>query len=202
MVALKAALTFRVLLALSTSASVTAAVAGPMAYQAAKAREVQVVQPAPTTTVPPTTPPPTRVVPGIVTTTSTSTTTTTTTTTLPDQPVPTTGVPQPPPLVGTGLFWSTSPDHAKPVQLIGGLGGYRVWVFVEAPSVQSVTFWWDDPTGAGVPAGTAIEAPFDVDPAGIDLRARLGLGRHTLLAEVTTTDGQTYRRLAEFDVAA
>ena len=46
---LQGLLSFRVVMALATSASVTAAVAGPMAYQATKARDV-VVAAAPTTT--------------------------------------------------------------------------------------------------------------------------------------------------------
>lgn len=222
LVALQGALSFRVLIALSTSASVTAAVAGPMAYQASKARDEQAVSaPAPGVTTTTSRPPivkidPTTSTPNTSTTTSSTTTTTepgvltpTTTrgpgatTTVPGAtttpPGPTTTVA---PLSATGLFFSASRDHSPPVPLAGGLGGYRVWLFVDAPKVRSVKFWVDDPTGAGAPDRVASSAPFDLDPAGIDLRATYGLGRHQLLAEITTTDGSTYRRLASFDVVA
>lgn len=191
-------LSFRVLVALATSASVTGAVAGPMAYQAAKARD-EVVVAAPTTVPPATTttseaeqvdpPPPT----------TTTTTSTTTTTTVAGRPAPaSTTTTTAPPLSSTGLFMSVYSDHSSPVPLDGGRARFRSWIFVDAPGVTSVRFWVDDPTGAGEPDRVA-EVPFDLDPDGIDLRLTYGLGRHTVLAEMTTVDG-TFRRLATFDV--
>jgi len=197
--ALQGMLTFRVLIALTTSASVTAAVAGPMAYQAAKARdEVVVAAPPPTTVAPTTTAPPAAPEPE-PTTSTTSTTTTSTTTTLPGAPAPTTTTA--PPLTGTGLFWSAYSDHDPPVVLDGGRAARVVWIFFDGPGVASVSYWIDDPAGAGTPV-TVTAAPFDLAPDGVDLRLAYGLGRHTILAEVTTVDGVTFRRLATFDVAA
>ncbi len=210
---LQGLLSFRVVMALATSASVTAAVAGPMAYQATKARD-EVVAAAPTTTTTTTVPtldPPPRSVPNAVTSTTSTTTTTTTTTTIAGQPAPTTtttttttiaGQPAPttttPPITATGLFSSVYSDHREPTPLDKSRAGARVWIFYDGPGVTSVTYWVDDPTGSGRPTRVA-KGPFDLDPAGTDWRVQYGLGSHTVLAEVTTVDG-TFRRLATFDV--
>ena len=196
---LQGLLSFRVVMALATSASVTAAVAGPMAYQATKARDV-VVAAAPTTTTTtattvPTLDPPPRSVPNAVTSTTSTTTTTTTTTTIAGQPAPTTTTPA---ITATGLFSSVYSDHREPTPLDRSRAGARVWIFYDGPGVTSVTYWVDDPTGSGRPTRVA-EGPFDLDPAGTDWRVQYGLGSHTVLAEVTTVDG-TFRRLATFDV--
>lgn len=212
---LQGLVSFRVVMALVTSASVTASVAGPMAYQAAKAREeVEVAAPAPTTTVATTTTPsPSRPGPVPATSTTTSSTTTSTTTLAPTTTVP--GAPPAPqtptvapssttsttsttipPVTSLGLFSSVSSDHSNPSVLAGSRAFGRVWLFFDGPGVTSVRYWIDG-DGSGAPDRVA-RSPFDVRPEGIEVRT-LGLGVHTLRAEVTTVD-DTYIRTATFEV--
>lgn len=199
-------LSFRVLTALATSVSVTAAVSVPLGYQAAKARdEVVAAAPATTTTVPgvvapgddPAPPP------GPTTTTTTSTTvpgpSTTVGVVIPANatipPGPTTSLPA---LTSTGLFASVSPDHSKPAILDRATLIRRIWVFFDGPGVESVSYWLDQPDGTGKPTATADGPPFDLAPEGFDFDD-LDEGLHSLLAEVTTPTGRS-RRLAVFEV--
>lgn len=201
---LKGLLTFRVLMALTTSLTVTGAVAGPMAYQAKQARnEVVIAAPAPTTTTTSAPTPPLSAPVASTTSTTSTTTTTTTTTEAPPAPVPpgsaaptTTTAPA---LTATGLLISVSRDHSAPKALQGSVSHVRAWLFFDGSGVTSVTYWLDDPTGTSEPIAVAT-SPFDVDPDGVVL-ATWGLGPHTLLAEVTTLDG-TYRRLASFTIGS
>lgn len=192
--ALGSMLSFRVILALVVSTSVTSSVTVPLAYQAHKARDEQVAAPTtvaptvPETPAPSTAPPPT--VPGETTTTSTSTTTT-----APGQTT-TTG-PAAEPISSDGLFASNWADHTDPIPLEGAKVGRSVWVFFDAPDVVSVRFWLDDPDGAGAPTRSA-DAPFDLAPDSFDFRT-LAPGTHTLRAEVTTLTG-SYVRVATFTV--
>ena len=209
---LRSMLSFRVLMALTTSASVTASVAGPMAYQANKAREeMAIIAAAPTTTVAPipsTTsgrrPDPTDPAP------TTTSTTSSTTTPAPDAtttvPAPTTaGLTVPgattttiPLVTSEGLFVSQRADHSVPEALQGAAVGYRVWVFFDAPDVQRVRYWVDNPSGAGDPDRVAT-TPFDLGATGFDFTS-FSDGGHSLLAEVLTVSGTTYRRFAQFTV--
>ena len=184
---------FRVLMALITSTSVTAVVAGPMAYQASKARDEVVVaaDPVGTTT--------TSEAPTLATVVPATTTTTTTTTTIaPVVTVPGQTTTTLPDLLPTGLSVSPNADHTLAVALQGSRLFGALYLFFDGAGVTSVTYWTDDPTGAGAPIAVASAPPFDVNPAMVDLTA-LGVGPHTLLAEVSTTSG-TYRRLASFTV--
>jgi len=207
---LRSMLSFRVLMALTTSASVTASVAGPMAYQANKAREeMAITAAAPTTTVapiPPTTsrrrPDPTDPAP----TTTTPTTTTTAPGATTTVPIPTTAGPTVPgettttipPVTSEGLFVSQRADHSVPEALNSARVGRRVWVFFDAPDVQRVRYWIDNPSGAGEPDRVST-TPFDLGVNGFDFTT-FSEGPHSLLAEVLTVSGSTYQRFAQFTV--
>ena len=188
-------LSFRVVLALVVSTSVTSSVTVPLAYQAHKARDEQVAAP---TTVPPTIPEtvvtstaPAPTAPGETTTTTTSTTTT------PAPAEQTTTTASQEPISSDGLFASNWADHTDPIPLEGAKVGRSVWVFFDAPDVVSVRFWLNDPDGAGPPTRSA-ETPFDLAPDSFDFRT-LAPGEHTLRAEVTTLTG-SYVRVATFTV--
>lgn len=196
-------LSFRVLTALATSVSVTAAVSVPLGYQAVKAREVVVAAASTTTTTLPG-----EIEPGANATTQPTSTTTTSTTLpapttttgivipgTPTVPVPTTSVPG---ITSEGLFASVSPDHSKPAILNDATVIRRIWVFFDGPGVISVSYWLDQPDGAGKPTATADGPPFDLAAAGFDFDD-LEVGSHSILAEVTTASGR-YERFAVFNV--
>lgn len=194
---------FRVVLALVVSSTVTSTVSGPLAYQAYKAREER---PSGVAAQPPERPagrdeavgdpdhpPPPEV-------TSTTTTLPMVVTTNPESPTTTTTAVEPrgEPIGPEGLYAANRPDHTDAIALEGAAIAGTVWVFFDGEHARSVRFWIDDPDGAGQPDAVAAE-PFDLDPAGFDFTV-LDAGPHTLLAEVTTTEGTTFRRLATFRV--
>src|SRR5690349_3583029 len=120
--ALRAAVSFRVAVALVTSSSVTAAVAGPMAYQAAQARSstAAAAEAAPGSTVAPVPVP--VPVPGSPPEPAASapTTTISTTSTTVAPPAPSDGPTSTAadrPLEATGLFISVQADHAARIPL-------------------------------------------------------------------------------------
>ena len=221
-------LTFRVVLALVVSTSVTTAVSGPLAYQAHKARNADIA--APSDVAPPPSGP-------RATTTPTTTSTTTTTTTQPSPSMPATEpevtTPLDPPSstssttaprrnsptttsrpaattttapVGTpvvsgpdGIYVSNYASHRARVPLNGAKVGGTVWVFFDEPGVSAVRYWLNDPSGYGTPV-IETTAPFDLAADGFAF-STLEPGSHTLLVEATTSAG-TIRRLATFSVIA
>ena len=216
---LRGLVSFRVLMALTTSASVTAAVSGPMAYQASQARELLVAEgePLPSGEIrvgarPTTTAPKPISQPDATTSTTSTTTTPTAPTEAPTSTVApaTPTVPRPVPTLqpGTskptttvpsefGLYGSALPKRGRPVPLEYAEGHGPIYLYFELPGTKSVRFWLDNPTKTGAPTHVAASAPFDFGTGPLDLAA-LTPGQHSLTAEVTTTSGQVYTVTAPF----
>lgn len=208
--ALAGLLSFRVAVALSTSVSVTAAVAGPLAIQAMRVRDRQTAAAPTTTTAPPRpTSPPSTAGPS---TTVASTTTASTTTAPATEPVVaagtvvrTTTTVRPgttttlAPSVGTGLAAGVRDDRQDAVDLDGARLAGEVYLFVTTADVVRVRWWLDHDGPSGPPTRTATVAPFDLGSPFFDTTA-LSVGRHRVYAELDTQTG-TLRRSATFDVA-
>lgn len=250
----------RVLLALAVSTVVTAAVSGPMAYQAYQANAGSPASDT-TTTAPTTTGRPSvlseTTLPGRgsvalggttevpATTDRTSTTTTgssgSTVTTVPRRTTATTpattaargtgpAIAGPPPttitpgsstvvepprttttttalLPGDGIVFTLSTGLRDLRPLTGAVVSGRVWIYFEGTGVDLVRFWIDDPSGAGTPANTEDQPPYALvrgpangQPGSWD-STTVADGQHSVLTEVVTTTGSSYRRLAVFTVS-
>lgn len=195
-----AVVSFRVVVAMSTSVTVTVAVAGPMALEAYRVRhpdEVPVA--AADRPEPPGRPTPTEPAPD-------TTTTTTTTTTAPDAvPVTAPGTvvtttttiaaaTTTAPAIGPdGLSAGVRADRADAVALEGAVVTGEVYLFAEIAGATAVRFWVDDPTGSATPARSDATAPFDLGDPLVDTTT-LGVGEHTLLVEADTPAGPVRRR--------
>lgn len=194
-------LSFRVLVALTTSVAVTGAVAGPLAFRVANSEEAA---PAPSTTQPPrtsapsqsTTPEPpsssTTSSTTSTTTTTTSTTTTTTSTTT-TTTLPTTTI-QPP--SSDGIFVREDVASGASGLLNGAYVGASAFIWFAEPA-DSVAFYLDSPVD-DTPNRVDNVAPFDFaagangdaapfDPATVDV------GYHTLTVVVTGGTGPSTR---------
>ncbi|MFN8049982.1 MAG: hypothetical protein U0Q22_00915 [Acidimicrobiales bacterium] len=167
--------TFRLVVAFTTSAAVTAAIAGPMACRAFQANERA------------------SVAASVATTTAASKLASADVASL----MGSWGPSSPAGSQGAGLFVSRSADHDDASPLEGARLSRTEWLFFCGPGVVSVRFYLDTSSASGPPTRVA-GAPFDLGPAGFDVGA-LTPGPHTLLAAVTTLD-RSYRRLATFTV--
>lgn len=211
-------LSFRVVIALATSVSVTAAVAGPLALQALRMRDEPVEQaaapptprPRPAAAVPatasplvvtpaPEPPPPTAepvVVQGRVTPARPTSATSTSTPATPASPInPTTTVA---PTLTSGLAAGVAPSRSDAVALDGSRLAGRVFVFVTVDQVSAVRWWVDRPGRSGTPTRTSSAPPFDLGTPMFDA-ASLAAGRHRIDVELVTPTGVELRT-ASFDV--
>lgn len=208
--AIRQVINFRVVMALTTSASVTAAVAGPMAYQANRvqnelaATEQQVALPPrpedPITTTPPETPEPE--VPPVDSTTTTEAPEgpNPTTPETPETTAPTTSTttpPSAPTITAEGLMVSLNRNQNGATPILGARLYQEVFIFYE-DDAEKVTYWIDDPSREGTPAKTTSSAPFFLGDDSFDV-SNLDEGNHELTALIETTDG-TEVRSATFTV--
>lgn len=199
------ALSFRVLVALSTSLAVTGAVAAPLAVQvarsdgtiaapapapdagdepAAPADTTEPTEPAtepePTEPAPPDTSAPTEPTPEETTTTVTTTTVVDEVTTTTEEPAPTTTVPSP---TSNGIVVTEESEERLSGLLNGAFAAGPVFITFNEPA-ESVSFYLDRPID-GNPDRVDTEAPFDfkVDEAGTPVSfdtTTLSVGYHTL----------------------
>ena len=199
---------FRVIVAVVTSSAVTASVAGPLAYQAIEARNAV---PPPTTTTTTTTTqatrPPTTVAPTIEPTTSTTSTTTSTTVVEPiNLPASTTTVAPSTTLRERVTGVEVYADKRDSSVLLDGtrITG-QVYVYSNLDGATAVTWFLDDPTGAGTPLSSDAAPDLQIyagTPAPPFDTTKLTIGLHTLLARVTLSNGTVTDRVATFEVAA
>jgi len=207
-------LSFRVVIALATSVSVTAAVAGPLALQALRMRDEPVEQaaapptqrPRPAAAVPATAsppvvapapePPPPTAEPVVVQGRVTPARPTTNTPATPSSPInPTTTVA---PTLTSGLAAGVAPSRSDAVELDGSRLAGRVFVFVTVDQVSAVRWWVDRPGRSGTPTRTSSAPPFDLGTPLFDA-ASLAAGRHRIDVELVTPTGVELRT-ASFDV--
>ncbi len=101
--------------------------------------------------------------------------------------------------VAQGPVWlSTSPDRSAPVELDGQTVTGEMFVFVDPveadADLDSVSFWLDDPAGAGTPVAVETAAPWDLaggsaaEAAAFDTTT-LSEGVHTLLVRIDPGPG-------------
>ena len=178
----------RVLLALAASTVVTAAVAGPMAYQAHEARQASDAS-TPITARP---------------------STTTTTTEVPASTRPPSVLPETKDRDGSiSLVWARSWAARANTPVADATVSGTVFIYLHDSGTSGLTaarFWVDDPEGAGPPLHVDPTAPFTVvpgptedRPGGLDT-ATLANGKHSVLVELVF-DTTTIRRVATFAVA-
>lgn len=188
---------FRVLMALATSLSITAAVAGPMAVQARETRRELAAAAEPAEPPPDALPTDPRE-PDEPSPSTTSDTTTTT----PDDPVdptvpaPTTTSPSdvppvidtPPPPPPGRIAVSLTDDYSESYEMDGFEVFGLVFLRLDVDDADEVRFWIDDGNRSGPPARVDRAAPFELAEGGFD-SSELSAGPHVLTVEVDGPNG-------------
>lgn len=184
---------WRALAATVISVLVTAAVVGPMAYQAGQADDAGRT---PTVTVPSTATVPTSVptnVLGEVLTRDDY------------ERGPAQFVPSQ--VTGEDLVFTVDALNGPERPLDGADVSGSIWIQVDRPDVAAVRFWLNDPNGGGRPDQVDRDAPFTLvsgpdesNPAPLDV-AELGARSNTILVEITDTSGHISFERASFNAA-
>lgn len=111
-----------------------------------------------------------------------------------------------PPLTGDGIVWARTEARNQLVALDGATVTGRVWVYYEDPVAARVSFWLDDPDGAGPPRHVEDQFPFTLvpgptngQPASLDTSV-LADGPHSVRAEVVGAGGAVLVRVARFTI--
>ena len=111
------------------------------------------------------------------------------------------------PVPGDGIVFALSAGQRDLRPLPGAVVSGRVWIYFEGTGVDLVRFWIDNPSGTGSPANTEEQSPYTLvrgptngQPGSWD-STTVANGQHSVLTEVVTTTGSSYRRLAVFTVS-
>jgi hypothetical protein len=108
---------------------------------------------------------------------------------------------------GDGIVFALTNGQRDLRPLTGAVVSGRVWIYFEGIGVDLVRFWIDNPSGTGTPTNTEGQPPYTLvrgpnngQPGSWD-STTVADGQHSVLTEVVTTAGSSYRRLAVFTVS-